>query len=118
MKKIYTLNSCDTCRKMIKEVAPGDDVTMIDIKQEGILAKDLDAAAKKLGSYEALFSKKAVKYRTMGLNQKVLSEKEMRELILSEYTFLKRPLIIIGRTFISGATKESIGLAKEAIHGS
>lgn len=112
MKKIYTLNNCETCRKFIKELAPEKDVEIIDIKTSGINARDLDKAAKALGSYEALFSKKAIKYRTMGLNEKELSEKEKRELILSEYTFLRRPLVIMDDKITAGATKQSMEILK------
>ncbi len=115
MKKIYALSTCDTCRKFIKELNPPSDVEVIDIKSQGIDAKDLDKAAKKLGSYEALFSKKAIKYRTLGLNKKSLSEKEMRSLILEEYTFLRRPLVIINKTFTAGATKEAMAQLKASM---
>jgi arsenate reductase len=58
------------------------------------------------GSYEALFSKNAMKYRSMGLNEMKLTEKEYRKYILEEYTFLKRPTIVIGdRIFIGSAPK-------------
>jgi arsenate reductase len=43
------------------------------------------------GSYEALFSRRAMKYRSMGLNEMELSEDDYRKYILEEYTFLKRP---------------------------
>ena len=114
MKRIYSLSTCDTCRKFLKELNPEKEVELVDIKTQGISAKDLDLAAKKLGSYEVLFSKKAVKYRTLGLNKKVLTEKEMRSLILEEYTFLRRPLVIIDKTITSGATKEALAALKNS----
>ena len=42
------------------------------------------------GSYEALFSRRAMKFRSMGLADKTLTEQDYRQLILDEYTFLKR----------------------------
>lgn len=108
MKKIYSLASCDTCRKILKEVAPGKDVEIINIKECNISPKDLDRAAQLLGSYEALFSRKAVKYRSLGLHLKTLAEKDIRKLILSEYTFLKRPVAIIDNKVTAGHTKEAI----------
>jgi arsenate reductase len=117
MKKIYALSSCDTCRKFLKELNPPKEVEIIDIKTQGILSKDLDMAAKKLGSYELLFSKKAIKYRALGLHLKTLTEKEMRKLILEEYTFLRRPLVIMDSTITAGATKDALAQLKDARHG-
>ena len=79
-----------------------------DIKEKSITAKELDELAKLAGSYEALFSRNAIKYRSMGLNTKKLIEKDYRELILSEYTFLKRPVIKIGNKIFIGHTKAAI----------
>ena len=54
------------------------------------------------GSYEALFSKRAIKYKTLGLKDKQLTEQEMRQFILDEYTFLKRPVRIDGQQIFIG----------------
>ena len=43
------------------------------------------------GSYESLFSRVALKYKT--LDPKPTKEAEYKKLILSEYTFLKQSLI-------------------------
>jgi arsenate reductase len=94
MKRIYQLNSCDNCRKLIKAYSDASDYEIIDIKTQGIEAKDLDFMKELAGSYEALFSKRAIKYKSLGLKEKQLSESEMRQFILDEYTFLKRPVRI------------------------
>ena len=66
--------------------------------RSNISAADLDYAAKQAGSYEALFSPKPSSSGTEGWNQKDLTEKDYRKLILSEYTFLKRPVMINGQS--------------------
>ena len=66
-----------------------------DIKLENINEADLDSIADQIGSYEALFSKRAMKYKSMGLKDKKLSEQDFKQLMLDEYTFLKRPFIIV-----------------------
>ncbi|MEZ4951211.1 MAG: hypothetical protein R2784_17765 [Saprospiraceae bacterium] len=60
-----------------------------NIKDENVSAKDLDWMKEKVGSYEALFSRRAMKFRQWGLHEKELSEQDYRDLILKEYTFLK-----------------------------
>ncbi len=108
MKKIYTLSSCDSCAKMLKAAKPTKDIEIIDIKTNGIDEKDLNFAAKQLGSYAALFSKRAVKYREMGYHEAELTEKQMKDLILKEYTFLLRPLSIIDGQVTIGKSNESL----------
>ena len=103
MKKIYHLSTCDTCRRILKEMkAEKNGFTLQDIKTEGITAAQLDELKKKAGSYEALFSRRAIKYKEMGLKDKKLTEKDYRRLILEEYTFLKRPVVIDGNSVSVG----------------
>lgn len=59
------------------------------------------------GSYEALFSRRALKYKELGLKDKKLTEKDYRKLILQEYTFLKRPVIINGKKIFIGSEKKT-----------
>jgi arsenate reductase len=96
MKRIYHLSTCDNCRKLIKAFNPSADFELIDIKTNPIDAETLDFLKEKVGSYEAIFSKRAIKYKTIGLKDQNLSEADFRKLILEEYTFLKRPVLIDG----------------------
>ena len=113
MKRIFYLASCSTCQKILKTVKPGKDVALQNIKEEIITPAQLDAMKKLAGSYEALFSKRSMKYRAWSLHEKELTEKEMRDLILKEYTFLKRPVAIIEDQIFIGSTKETAeGLKK------
>ncbi len=102
MKRIYQLVTCDNCRKLLKAFSDTSDYEIIDIKTQGSEAKDLDFMKELAGSYEALFSKRAIKYKTLGLKEKNLSESEMRQFILDEYTFLKRPVRVDGNSIFIG----------------
>lgn len=116
MKKIYHLSSCSTNQKILKEVnAVKKQSILQDIKSEPITATQIDEMKKLAGSYEALFSRKAIKYRSMGLAEKVLTEKDYRKLILEEYTFLKRPVAIVGQEIFIGNTKAVVEALKEAL---
>ncbi|MRT92755.1 arsenate reductase family protein [Ancylomarina sp. 16SWW S1-10-2] len=104
--KIYYLSTCSTCLRIMNELEIDDTFEKQDIKHENIKEEDLDRIAKQIGSYEALFSKRAMKYKSMGLKEKNLSEQDFRQLMLDEYTFLKRPFILIdGEAFIGNAKK-------------
>jgi len=79
-----------------------------DIKTVPITSAQLTEMHKLSGTYEALFSKVARKYRALGLNEKTLSEEELREYILDEYTFLKRPVFIIDDQIFIGNSKKNV----------
>ena len=115
MKKIYHLSSCSTCARILGEWKPGKDVVLQDIKTKKITAAQIDEMAKLAGSYEALFSRVALKYRAMGLNEMKLTEKDYRKYILEEYTFLKRPVLIVGKEIFIGNSKNNVAAAKEAL---
>ena len=114
MKKVFHLSSCNTNQKILKEINFGDDVVLQDIKSENIDEETLDFIKDKVGSYEALFSKRAMKYRSMGLNEMNLSEKDYKKYMLEEYTFLKRPFIVIEDQVFVGNAKKTVQAAKEA----
>lgn len=115
MKKIYHLGNCGTCQRILGEVKPGKDVKLQDIKTEAMTAAQVDEMAKLAGSYEALFSRVALKYRALGLNTKQLSEKDYRKYIIEEYTFLKRPVAILGKQIFIGNTKANVEALKKAL---
>jgi arsenate reductase (glutaredoxin) len=115
MKKIYHLANCTTCQRILKEVKPGEEFVLQDIKSEPITGKQLDEMAALSGSYESLFSRIALKYRALGLNEKKLAEKDYRKYILQEYTFLKRPVFIIGKTIFIGNSPKNVAAVKAAL---
>lgn len=116
MKKIYYLSSCDTCKKIIKEINPVDDVELQDIKIQNIDCDTLDWIKGKVGSYEALFSKRAIKFRSLGLNEIQLTEDDYRKYILEEYTFLKRPFMINGDEVFIGNAKKDVAAAVKSFN--
>ncbi|MDX1407193.1 MAG: ArsC/Spx/MgsR family protein [Saprospiraceae bacterium] len=117
MRKIYYLSTCDTCARIIRELGGLNGFIFQDIKENNIGPEALDAIAEQMGSYEALFSRRARKYRSMGLGDQDLSERDYRKLILEEYTFLKRPVIVIGDHVFVGNAKATVQAAQEALEG-
>lgn len=116
MKKVYHLGNCTTCQAIIKETGiDKKGFYMQEIKTEKITASQLDEMKKMAGSYEALFSRRAIKYKEMGLKDKVLTEKDYRKLILEEYTFLKRPVVIINNKIFIGSEKKNVEALKQAL---
>ena len=115
MKKGYYLSSCSTCDRIIKEVKYYH-FQLQDIKSDAISEEQLDQMYKFTNSYEALFSKRARKYKYMGLKDQNLKEEDFKNLILEEYTFLKRPVFIVGHEIFVGNSKKTIDSLKKVLN--
>lgn len=113
---IYYLSSCDTCKRILKELAPPNEIALQDIKSTPLTDIQLDKLKTKVGSYEALFSKRARLYKERRLKEKTLSEADYRNLLLEHYTFLKRPVMVIDGEIFIGNTKNVVAAAKETLH--
>jgi len=110
--KVYHLATCNTCQRIIKELGLEGKATLQNIKEEKITEAQLDEMRELAGSYEALFSRRAMKYRSMGLNEMQLTENDYRKYILEEYTFLKRPVIVADNQVFIGNSKKVVESAK------
>jgi arsenate reductase len=117
MKKIYHLSTCDTCKKILKELDVPSSFILQDIKEEPITEVQLEEMKELSGSYEALFSKRARLYKERELKDEALTEDRFKNLILEHYTFLKRPVIIYNDQIFAGNAKKNVEEAKTAIHG-
>ena len=113
---MYHLATCTTCQAIIKETGiDNKGFDMQDIKTEKITPAQLDEMKEKTGSYESLFSRRAMKYKEMGLKDKPLTEKDYRQLILDEYTFLKRPVVFVNDKIFVGSEKKTVEALKNTL---
>lgn len=116
MKKIYHLSTCDTCKRILKELKPPSAYILQDIKKEPVTAQQLEEMKELAGSYEALFSKRARLYKERGLKEQKLTEPQIKDLILEHYTFLKRPVIIKNDKIYIGNSAKTVAAAKAEMH--
>ena len=114
MKHIFYLSTCDTCKRILAQWNT-DGCTLQDIKTEPMTAAQVDQMIALAGSSEALFSKRARKYKELGLKDKNLSEADIRQLIINEYTFLKRPVLVIDNQIFIGNSKKVVDAAATAL---
>ncbi|MGB0879948.1 MAG: arsenate reductase family protein [Polaribacter sp.] len=114
MKKVYFLQTCDTCRRILKEVNT-DGFERQEIKTTPVTVSQLEEMYKLSNSYEALFNKRAKLYRAMGLKNQVLTEADYRHYILDEYTFLKRPVFIVDDAIFIGNSKKVVEELKQKL---
>lgn len=114
MRKIYYLKTCDTSLRILKNL-PTETFELIDIKQYPITTDQLDEIHQLSGTYEALFSRRAKKYHQMNLKNQDLTEMDYRRLLLDEYTFLQRPVVIIDNQIFIGSGKKNVTNLVEAV---
>jgi len=114
MKKVFYLKTCSTCSRIMSELDL-NGFEQVEIKSQGISKSDIEAMKALSGSYESLFSKRAMKYKSLGLKDKNLSEEEIRDYITEEYTFLKRPVFIVEDEIFVGNAKKTINSLKEKL---
>ena len=117
MQKIYHLSTCDTCKRILKELNPPSSFILQDIKSNEITEEQLEEMHNLSGSYEDLFSRRARLYKEKDLKNKDLREEDYKALILEHYTFLKRPVIINNDAIFIGNSKKTVAAAKHSLHG-
>lgn len=112
MRKIYHLQTCNTCQRIIKELEIDESFTLQNLKDEPITPEQLDALHAHTGSYEALFNRRSRQFRGRGLHEQTLTEADYRTLILEEYTFLKRPVVVLEGEIFVGNSKKVVAAAQ------
>lgn len=112
MKKVFYLNTCDTCRKILAQFDLSD-WELREIKKEPITQEELEDMYKKTKSYEALFSKKSTQIKLRGLDVKSLTENDFKDLLLDHYTFLKRPVFLADNQIFVGNDKKNVEALQE-----
>ncbi len=114
MNKIYYLGTCSTCQRIMQQLDL-DKFELQDIKTEQLTEDQLQEMRALSDSYESLFSRRAMKYRSMGLQDQDLEEQDYKRLILEEYTFLKRPVILYDGRLYVGSSKKNIAELMSAL---
>ena len=115
MKKIYYLSTCDTNKRILKELNLPKDFIKQDLKTNPVSEKELEELYQFSKSYEALINKRARLYNERNLKDKVTKEADYKKLLLDHYTFLKRPVFIVENDIFIGNSKKEIDRLKENI---
>jgi arsenate reductase len=79
-----------------------------DLKAQPLTEPEVRELARKVGGVDALFSRRAMKYRSMGLHERELSEDELVRLMTEEYTFVTRPVIVKGDRATAGFSAKRV----------
>ena len=112
MRIFYYLSSCDTCKRIAKELSIDDTVSQIDIKKNPITNSQLEILYQITGSYEELVNKRAQLFKQNNLKDQNLNEEAYRALLLEHYTFLKRPVLLHDKIIFIGNSAKTVTAAK------
>ncbi len=112
MRIFYYLSSCDTCKRIAKELSIDDTVSQIDIKKNPITNSELEVLYQITGSYEDLVNKRAQLFKQNNLKDQNLNEEAYRALLLEHYTFLKRPVLLHDKIIFIGNSAKTVTAAK------
>ncbi len=106
--KLYGLPHCTTCQKAVAylEDAGVEIESFHDVKENALSRKEIENLAELVGGAEMLFSKRAMKYRSMGLNEMDLSDEDLLRYMAEEYTFIRRPVLVSGDFALAGFAKK------------
>lgn len=109
---VYHLKNCDTCRKAIKAMtAAGHQLTLIDVRADGVPAAELTHIEKAIG-WEKLLNTRSTTWRGLIEGDKADMDASKAVALMTEHpTLIKRPVII--RDDAKGAGQISVGWTKE-----
>ena len=104
---VYHLKTCDTCRKAIKAMqAAGHELTLIDVRADGISAAELARIEKAVG-WEKLLNTRSTTWRGLGDSDKAdMNAAKAIALISDHPTLIKRPVIDRGALITVGWSKD------------
>jgi arsenate reductase len=107
---VYWLPHCTTCQKAVQHLHDrGVRISSYrDLKAEPLTEPEVRELARRVGGADALFSRRAMKYRQRGLHEQTLTEEELVRLMTEEYTFVTRPVIVRGDRATAGFSAKRV----------
>ncbi|GET22247.1 arsenate reductase family protein [Prolixibacter denitrificans] len=114
-RKVYYLSTCDTSKRIMKEVGVDDSFEQQDIKFHPVTEEQVERFYQQTGSYEELINKRARKLKDALTEHPVTSDADYKKLLLIDYTFLKRPIFEIDGQLFVGNAKKTVEAIKEAL---
>lgn len=108
--EVYGLPYCTTCQRALRYLQErGVTIRNFrDVRAQPLTREEVEDLARKAGGAETLFSRRALKYRQMGLHEQQLSEDDLLRLMTEEYTFVTRPVIVRGDRATAGFSAKRV----------
>jgi Spx/MgsR family transcriptional regulator len=108
MIQLLGIKNCNTVQKTIKWLQDnGHDYDFIDLKKDPLNDTELAEIVHKVG-IETLANKRGMKWRSLGLAGKDITDEELFTLLLEHQTMIKRPVVIKDEAVMVGFDEESM----------
>ncbi len=106
MLEVYTLKSCDTCRKAVKWLESNNiTANILDIRSDGISSDVIATAVNSLG-WEKVLNRRSTTWRGVDENLKQdMTAEKATALIVENPTLMKRPLFVSDGNHVVGFDK-------------
>ena len=82
-----------------------------------MMSREKTQLVAQLADSESRIGQSVKELQSLKMKDKKLTEKDYRDLILKEYTFLKRPVAVIGGKIFVGSEKATRAALAEAVKG-
>lgn len=105
---VYSLKTCDTCRKALKALeAAGADHKVVDVRADGVPEETLRGWLASPGP-DAIVNRRSTTWRNLTEAERGASDvpDNMLALLAANPTLIKRPVIVDGDTVHVGWTKD------------
>lgn len=114
---VWYLSTCSTCLRILKDLQlDNTNARLIDIKKNPLTEDEIEKMYEAVGSYKALINGRSTQFREMDRKAKDLTENEARQLLLTHYAFLKRPVIKMDEQYFVGNSMKVVEEAKKIIN--
>ena len=110
MNQFIYLSSCDTCKRIIKEVNLPKNINLRDIKKTPLKPNELKSFKNITGTFRSLLNNRAQKLRNIDTD--TLNEEKIFSLLSDHYTYLKRPILYFNGQLLIGNSKKNIEAIK------
>ena len=110
MNQFIYLSTCDTCKRILKDVNLPKDITLRDIKKNPLKPNELKSFKNITGTFRSLLNNRAQKLRN--IDTETLSEEKIFSLLSEHYTYLKRPILHFNGQLLIGSSKKNIEAIK------
>ena len=115
MNTYIYLSTCNTCIRILKELNLPKSTKLQDVKHEPISKTQLQALYQITQSYEQLINKRSRVLQALNKAGKTLDEMGYKQLLETEYSCLKRPILHWNNKFYLGNAKKTVADMQEAV---
>lgn len=108
MLQVIGIKNCNTIKKTLswlEEQAISYDFH--DVKKQPLSPNELAELVAKVG-LDTLVNKRGMKWRSLGLSDKNLTDNDLFEVLLEHQTMIKRPVLLMGDSVMVGFDAEAL----------